>query len=298
VDELKRRGRKPATIEIAARKAGHFIRLWGGGMPLSQITSSRVADYIRTREGEGGKHGKRVRPLTIRRELDVLRGTLKLAFHRGRLARPVEQIMPLEYSPRYEPRRRWLTEEDAHKIAAALAPRRRAWFALAIGAGARRSEVIAITRKDVDLRRDIVRVAGTKTTGARADVPITVLQRPWIDVALEHGHSDGRICDSWPNVSRDLAAACKRAKVARCTPNDLRRTLGYWLRHAGVEPHLIGRVLRHRDSTMAELVYAEGDVSAIQALLEQRLKPVRNSVRNSVPLQRHQRHQRQRGSRK
>lgn len=265
--ELRRRQRSKATIQIAIRKAGHFVRLWGRHLSLDDVTGRLVSSFIRTREGEPGRHGQKVRPLTIRRELDVLRGALKLAEHQGRFHRSIATVMPLEYAPRYEPRRRWLAEGEAKKLLAALSVKRRVWVALAIGAGARRSEVTTIRREHVDLKRAIVHVPGTKTTAARADVPITDWQLPWIALALKHGRSKGPLARRWPMVSRDLKAACVRAGIESCTPNDLRRTLGYWLRHAGVSPHLIGRVLRHKDSTMAELVYATGDLANLQALL-------------------------------
>jgi integrase len=59
----------------------------------------------------------------------------------------------------------------------------------------------------------------------------------------------------------------KIPRIPHVTPNDLRRSLGFWLRDAGVEPHLIGTVLRHADSRMAEKVYATGSKKAIAQLL-------------------------------
>lgn len=286
--ELHRRGRSLATQEIAKRKAGHFVRLWGRELPLDRLTAQMVAEYIRTREGEKGRHERSVQPLTIRRELDVLRGALKLAYHHGRLRTDPARILPLEYAPRYTPRRRWLTEDELRRVVAVLEPKRRAWVALAVGAGCRRGEVTRVLREHVDLARGVVTVLGTKTTGSRAEVPITRLQEPWIQMALDLGRKAGQLVPAWPNVSRDLAAACVRAGVERCTPNDLRRTLGHWLRHAGVEPHLIGRVLRHRDSTMAELVYAEGAIGYVQELLAVRLA-VRQPVQPEAPERRQRR---------
>jgi hypothetical protein len=61
------------------------------------------------------------------------------------------------------------------------------------------------------------------------------------------------------------------------SPNDLRRTLGYWLRDAGVEPHLIGKV----DSRMAEMVHAKGSKAGIRSPLEAQIS-VRNAVHQSA----------------
>jgi hypothetical protein len=65
------------------------------------------------------------------------------------------------------------------------------------------------------------------------------------------------------NLQRSLARACARAGIAACTPNDLRRTYGTWLRLAGVAPATIGAAMGHADGRMAERVYARLDAAAL-----------------------------------
>ncbi len=56
-----------------------------------------------------------------------------------------------------------------------------------------------------------------------------------------------------------LEDACKRAGIARVTPNDLRRTLASWLKQAGVDSFAVAQIPGHTTSRMVELVYGRID---------------------------------------
>ena len=71
----------------------------------------------------------------------------------------------------------------------------------------------------------------------------------------------------WANVRRDLHQACARAKIAPCSPNDLRRTFGHWTRGAGLTPTTVGAALGHADARMAERVYAKLDAAELAAMM-------------------------------
>jgi hypothetical protein len=58
----------------------------------------------------------------------------------------------------------------------------------------------------------------------------------------------------WANVRRDLAAACERAHIERCSPNDLRRTFGNWQVVAGVPLFLFAMAMGHKDTRMLKRV--------------------------------------------
>jgi hypothetical protein len=81
--------------------------------------------------------------------------------------------------------------------------------------------------------------------------------------------TDGMLFTPWANnVSRDIHAACERTGIDHCSPNDLRRTFGTWMRADCVQPHLIGAMMGHTDSRMVERVYGRlpiGDFHAAVA---------------------------------
>jgi excisionase family DNA binding protein len=62
----------------------------------------------------------------------------------------------------------------------------------------------------------------------------------------------------------------ERGPIPRVSPNDLRRTLATWLRQAGVEPQLIGAMLRHTDSRLVERVYGRIPADDLGRLIDAR----------------------------
>jgi len=68
-------------------------------------------------------------------------------------------------------------------------------------------------------------------------------------------------------VRRDLALACKAARIRRVTPNDLRRTFASWLKQRGVDSMVVAKLLGHTSTRMVELVYGHlNDPSKIEAV--------------------------------
>jgi integrase len=78
----------------------------------------------------------------------------------------------------------------------------------------------------------------------------------------------------WDSVNRDFVRACERARIERCSPNDLRRTLALWLRAGGASPDVVGMILGHTTSRMVETVYARlaRRPEAVRRLLEAQLE--------------------------
>jgi integrase len=299
----KRRGRSESTREIDDTKAGHFIRLWGRGMPLRNVNAVLVEQYITTREEESAA------PNTIARELVVLRGMLKVAIHHGTFVTPLERVMPLGFDAKYEPRSRWISQDEALRLFNELPIERRGWFAFALATAGRRSEIERARLEDFG--DDAVYMRGSKTKASRSETPITSIQKPWLERARKHAAKGGPAFGPWTNALRGLAHACSRLSTCsdcrkgrrrdglargtpdplclgckrtprfeRVTPNDLRRSVGWWLRDGGVDPHLIAKVLRHVDARMAEKVYARGSKRGVLESIEAQLA-VRNFVRNS-----------------
>jgi hypothetical protein len=109
----------------------------------------------------------------------------------------------------------------------------------------------------VDEAGGLVWLRGTKTAGAPRHVPlVTPEQRSLVAHALALADvSSGLLFAPWGSVRRDLRAACQRAGIEPCSPNDLRRTLAHWLRAAGAPADLVAPVLGHVDTRMVQRVY-------------------------------------------
>lgn len=269
-------GRSRGTLHCYGVKVRHLARVLSGSLPLVSLTAERVDGYTRRRLADGASRH------TIGKELTVLRGVLKLARRRGLYARDPGAVLPSGWETGYQPRRRALSSTEADAALAAMArtlPHRAAWLALALGTGARRSEVERIRREDVRLDLGTVTIRGTKTDKSDRVVPVLSLTRPFLVAALTWGEHAGRLVQRWTNVGRDLPGLLIGLGYARATPNDLRRTLATWLRAAGVEASLVAEVLGHTDSRMVERVYGRLPTAQLAAALESRLTSVPNSYR-------------------
>jgi integrase len=241
------------TKHMIGVKGAHLARLLGT-VPLTRLTLDDVQAYCTTRTAESAARE------TVRKELVTLRQALALAKRRGRYAGDPAVVMP-EWRVRYVPRDRWLTREQVAEVCAQLEPHRAAWVVLAAYTGCRRSEVERLTWADVDLAGGWLRVPGTKTAGSRRAVPLADELRAALS-SVPADERAGALVEPWPNVVRDLAAACRRAGAPRATPNDLRRTFASWLKQAGIDSMTVGRLLGHTSSRMVELVYGHLDDEA------------------------------------
>ncbi len=263
--DRKLKGRADGTLDCYRVKAGHVARILGANLTLHQVTARVVDGFVDQRLAEGASRN------TIHKELTVLRSTLKVAKRRGEFPGDIAAVMPDQFSPEYKPRERFLTATQAQALLAELEPDRAARVAFILATGARWSESDTARRGDIHLEGDVLRLRGTKTDGSDRRVPVVAFSVPLLEHALTYGEGeDGLLFRPWGNVRRDLAAACARAGIPSCTPNDLRRTFGTWWRQHGVEPHLIGSLLGHKDSRMVERVYGRMPVQSLGRALERR----------------------------
>lgn len=251
--ELGRRKVSEATLEIFATKAGHFVRLWGAQWPLVRIENDLVLRYIDRRESEG------VTPLTIKKELGALKGMLEWARFRGSFSRDLATVLPPRYSGKHKPRTRWLPQQEAMRLLHQLTPRRAAHVAFILATGARRGESFRARREDVHLAdaNPHVYIRGSKTERSRGTVPVTGITHPFLVYALQHAPGKDVLFDPWDKMVRDLDSACERAKIAKCSANDLRRTYGKWHRLAGASAEQVSVMLRHATDTLAQTTYAQ-----------------------------------------
>jgi integrase len=265
--ELVARGEKRQdTLEFYERKAGQLLRCFGVGFRLASMSPNAVDEYTAKRTGEGAS------AQTLKKEL----GTLWLALRYAKRAQlwrgDIEELEPLGLTMTYVPRERWLPRPEVWQLLGRMRMQDRgAQIAFMVGVGAEWSAVGRAEREDVRTINgvDHVLVRGTKRKSRRRVVPLVFpWQKALVDHALANGEgADGFLFRPWDKVCRDIAEAADDAKLRRCSPNDLRRTFGTWLRAEGIIPAEIGAMMGHRDSTMAERVYAKLDPSTLATLV-------------------------------
>jgi integrase len=261
--------RAEATVEFYGRKAAQISRVLEGDveftpLPATQITAAVVDGYISTRRAEG------VSDSTIYKELVCLRSALRLAKRSGKWRGDVAEVMPIAFSPSYEPVTRWLSLAELHKLMPQLGADRAARVAWIVATSGCWGESERAQAADVSESLAEVFVRGTKRKSRLRTVPIVAAwQKDLLSFALEHAlrPEGGLLFGSWGNVRRDLHAACARLEIKPCSPNDLRRTTAVWLRAANVRLDLIAAVLGHSDTRMVERVYGRLEPAQLAHLL-------------------------------
>jgi integrase len=260
-------GRAAGTLDMYRKKARHLTRLLGGETSLARVDAAAVDGYVATRIREGAARS------TVQKELVTLRGALRLARRRGEYPFTLDEVMP-EFSVKYRPRERALSEKEIAALLAEFPAHRAATVAFILATAATYpSELAHVRRGDIDMARGFVRIRGTKRESRDRRVPIVGFARPWIKRALPFAPFE-----HWGNVRRDLHAACDRANIPRCSPNDLRRTMLTLLRARGVEPQLLGAFAGHADSRMVERVYGRLDPEQLAHLLTARMRGTRKKA--------------------
>jgi integrase len=273
----RRKAPAPGTFEMYDTHFGHFVRVFGADAVMGDIDAPAVDAYIAQRRKERiGKPPPEGQPdtrrcvsaSTVNKELTTLRQVLSLGLRRGWYHLPLERVLPDSAGGVYVPLTRHLTEDQVPLLLAELAkselsddPEGRAMTcAYIIATGADWCAVERAERYDFGTETTCARmvlIRGTKNSKRWAEVPIVgALFGELADQVRRYLLKRGRFPKWGKQRSRDLTAACRRAGVPRVTPRDLRRTFGKILAANDIDPHLIGGMMRHGDSRMAELVYA------------------------------------------
>jgi len=276
------------TLKMFDQKAGHLNRVLRtcascspmdppccthASIPLTQLGPA-VKRYLDVRLAEGAARE------SIRKELTTLRAALREAVALGWMTKAQSIDAIPEFKAQYRPRTRWLKRDEYAKLLDALemvelpagkskraqklvkpSPRlglrvvnRRLWVAIAVGLGARRSEVESLDWADIDLDAGVLANHGTKTKGSDRATPIpgellSELRK------IPEDRRVGRVVGAWPSVGRDLPRACAIAGIEKVTPNDLRRTYASWLVNAGAPLKVVANLLGHSSTRMVDLVY-------------------------------------------
>ena len=286
--EQARAGRRSLdTVAFYREKAGHLVRIFEidhsgnrASFPLAKLEASRVDSYISQRRCEGASES------TIYKEIVTLRAALRLARRAGIWFGEPAAICPIAFAPEYKPRTRALTQGELQALLAQLLPDRaaRVAFIVATSASWRETELA----RDEDVSQDLatVLVRGTKRSTRYRTVPVVSdAARSLLEYALRYAAgTDGLLFLPWASARRDLLAACKRAGIPRCSPNDLRRTCATWLRAAGVPPDLIAPVMGHADTRMVERVYGRLPIQTLASRIAAAMGPEHCSTFVTAPV--------------
>lgn len=259
IAELRRRGRKPATISKVTKKLGHYPRIWGLGRKLATIDARAVSQYIDQRLTEPGTGDATVKRITISDELGALRQALKLARRHGLYPFAIEDVLPDRFETGHKPRTDYVPFGDLWRLYGALPQHRRAHMLFYCVTGGRTADSFRAMRKDFDTAAWRIDVHGSKTEGSDRNIPVPEFLRWLVLILLADAPGENLLFTTWSEGSqnRDIKAACRRAGLAPVSTNGLRRTFGHALRSHGYTLDVISKLFGHTTEKLARDVYAD-----------------------------------------
>jgi integrase len=269
----RRLNRAEGTLHHVGVKRGHLGRVLVDVLRVGYVrdlSHAVMCKYVDIRQEEGARN------TTIKKELRVFGAAWRLARRDKLVTKGLDEIMP-ELEDDYRPRSRWLTPWELVGLAMVLPPHRMAVVAYIAATGCDLSAVWRARPEDVRRSPDgvMARIRGTKRQSRDREAPLPLaVQESLVAWALAHadGGIGGRIFSTWTNLRRDLADACTKIGVERCSPNDLRRTYAKWCRNAGIEPALVGPAMGHSDGRMVERVYGKMTSAETARLMAARVR--------------------------
>lgn len=271
LEAKQRQGRGSARDQYSLKRLKPFF----AGKAVPDIRRRDVRSYVEVRHAEG------VQFSTIRRELklpcaSINYATLELEVP---LPNPFKAMGLLES----EPRVRWLTRAEASTLEAAATgrwPHLACFIALALHTGCRKSELMRLEWRRVDLERGLLSLEAKHTKSRRRrSVPLNEAARSalrrlgeWVDAHCAgspwvFARSNGQRLTT---LQKGFKAACARAGIEDFRVHDLRHTCASWLVMAGVSLSVVRDLLGHSSISVTER-YAhlapEQVRSAVQLLL-------------------------------
>ena len=212
------------------------------------ITKAECRDYAAHRKRQGKSNS------TVKTELEALRACLR--WHYGKDAPQI--VAP----PPSKPRDRYLTQEEARNLLAAIeTPHARLFVTLALATGARMGAILDLTWDRVDFTHgtiDFMPAGRDKTNKRRVVVAMAPKAREALLEAREGALTDHVIeygGKPVASVKKAIGAAARRAGVP-CSPHVFRHTAAVWMAQADVPMQKIAQVLGHTSTRVTETTYA------------------------------------------
>ena len=224
---------RPSTLAFYGASIKHFDSI--ADVPLARLNPQMVRDLI-AEKSEG------LSTRTVRGVVQTLSLVLKRAEEDGHVTRNVAALVRL---PKLEtkPARHFTAAQAKRFLEVAKDDELGSLFAVSLGTGLRRGELLDLTWRDVDLDRATVAVHRSKTAAGLRSVP---LPRFAVEALTLREKRPGNI---WPvdptYVSKHFAALCRRAGVPVINLHGLRHTASTLMAEAGVPEETRRWILGH-----------------------------------------------------
>lgn len=225
-------------------KIAGLLKKFFGGKYLYEITSLDIEKFKSAR-------AKEVSPATVNRALAVL----KSMFNRAIVWNKAEHnpCRAVKMFKENNQRLRFLEKEEINGLLENCSEHLRPIVITALNTGMRKSEILKLKWRDIDIKRGIIHLLDTKN-GEKREVPMNEITQKTIIGVLKHLDSQYVFCDKngkpYGDVRKSFATALKNSKIDDFHFHDLRHTFASQLVMSGVDLNTTRELLGHKSLEM------------------------------------------------
>lgn len=251
---------RPSTADFYRHQLAHFEEI--EDVPITALSPAHVRELIakRTQEGYASR--------TIRGVVQTLALVLRQAMEDGIVERNVAQLVKKPQLVQKAPQH--FTAEQARRfLEVAKDDELGSLYAVALGTGLRRGELLQLTWRDVE--RDSEHGGIVRLVVRRGKTAAAVRRIPCPDFASAAlaavAPAPGPIWTASPSyVSRHFQDLCRAAGVPVLTFHSLRHSAASLMLDAGVDPFLIRQILGHTRLEMTQRYARSGEALQREAI--------------------------------
>jgi len=211
------------------------------GKYISEITPQDIERYKAERS-------LNVKPATVNRDLSCLKHMFNKAIQWGYAqANPMKAVNLLKEPPG---RLRYLSKEEALRLLEVLPVGTKIIVSFALNTGMRKSEILNLAWKDIDLKNRLVIVEKTKTNERRIIPMNDIIYNLLIKLSTTKITDNIFTDDIKVNLRKSFEAGLKKAQITDFRFHDLRHTFASHLVMAGASLKVVQQLLGHKDIKM------------------------------------------------
>lgn len=256
-------GRAAKTAENYNRYLDRFVE-FAGDIKVNEITPDLLRKYRLWLNRYTGDHGDELVTITQSYHLIALRGFLKYLSHRDIVSlAPDKVILPKVARKQVT----FLSGEEVERLLEAMsgddepALRDRAIIELLFSSGLRVSELVALNRDHINLKRREFMVRGK----GQKDRPVFITAHAAEQVQHYLDARNDSLVPLFISYSRNAGTADTSGNYRRLTSRSIQRLISKYAKLAGITKHVSPHTMRHSFAT--DLLMNGADLRSVQAML-------------------------------
>ena len=242
--------KRPRVARRDEQLVNHLTKYFLGKY-LYEITPRHIEEYKKTRKEAKRKGGKTIAAATVNRELACLKCMFNKAITWGKAENnPVKKV---DLFKENNSRTRYLEKEQIPGLLDNAAPHLKPILILALFTGMRKSEILTLQWKNINIQQGVIYLLHTKNGERREVLMNNVVKKTLIAVPKNPDspyifcHENGK---PYLNVRKSFDAVLKKCGIIDFKFHDLRHTFASQLVMAGIDLKTVQELLGHKSIEM------------------------------------------------